>query len=60
MDSGEVRFGEEGLAVVYHGDTHVGVRGIIISCIANKCRKVMNHRLEISEIIYWGFHKFES
>ena len=34
-DSGEIWFGEEGLVVFYHGDTHGGVRGIIISCIDN-------------------------
>ena len=35
-DSGEVRFGEEGIAVVYHGDAHVGSGGIIISYIYNR------------------------
>ena len=35
-DSGEVRFGEEGVAVVYHGYAHVGAGGIIISYIYNR------------------------
>ena len=34
-DSGEIRFGEEGLAVVYRGDTHGGAGGLILSCISN-------------------------
>ena len=51
-DSGEVRFGEEGLAVVYLVDAHVGAGGVIISYIANSCRKVIKCGLEINEIIY--------
>ena len=35
-DSGEIRFGEEGLAVVYLGDAYVGAGGIILSFIANR------------------------
>ena len=33
--SGEIQFGEEGLAVVYRGYTHGGVWGIILSYIYN-------------------------
>ena len=32
---GEIRFGEEGLAVFYHGDKNGGVRVIIISYSVN-------------------------
>ena len=35
VDFGEVRFGGEGTAVVYHGDDHVGSGGIILSYISN-------------------------
>ena len=34
-DSGEIRFGEEGLAVVYCVDAHVGAGVIILSYISN-------------------------
>ena len=35
-DSGDVRFGEEVLQVVYRGDTHGRARGIILSYISNR------------------------
>ena len=35
-DSVEIRFGEEVLAVVYRGETHGGVRGIVLRCIYNR------------------------
>ena len=35
QDYGEIQFAEEGLVVVYCGDTHDRVRGIIIIYIAN-------------------------
>ena len=35
-DYGEVRFWEEGLTVVYRGDTHCGAGGIILSYISNR------------------------
>ena len=35
-DSGDIQFWEEGLMVVYRGDTHVGVWGTILSYIANR------------------------
>ena len=35
-DYGEIRFGEEGIAVVYRGYTHGGVRGIILSYNDNR------------------------
>ena len=35
-DYGEVRFGEEVVVVVYHGDSHVGAGGLIISYISNR------------------------
>ena len=35
-DYGEVRFGEEGLEVVYHGDNHVGTGEKILRYITNK------------------------
>ena len=44
-NSGEVRFGEEDLAVVYHVDSHVGAGGVIIIFVADMCSKVINHRL---------------
>ena len=34
-DSGDIRFGDEGLTVVYRGDNHGWLLGIIISYIAN-------------------------
>ena len=33
---GEIRFGEEGITVVYHGDTHGRVQGRIIIYISNR------------------------
>ena len=35
-DSGDIQLWEEGLTVVYRGDTHVGVWGTILSYIANR------------------------
>ena len=52
-DSGDVRFGEEVLQVVYRGDTHGRARGIILSYISNRWRELIKHRLDINEIIYW-------
>ena len=34
-DSDEVWFGEECLAVVYHGETHIGSGGVILNYIDN-------------------------
>ena len=56
-DCGEIHFGEEGIAVVYCGDTHGVVRGINISFIANKLKKLINNSLEISDLIYWWFSR---
>ena len=33
--SGYIWFGEDGLAVVYRGDTCGGLGGVLLSCIAN-------------------------
>ena len=52
-DSGEVHFGEEGLAVIYRGDTHIGAGLTILSYNANRLKKVIKRSLEINEPIYW-------
>ena len=52
-DSGDIWFGEEGLAVVYLGNNNGGLGGIIKRYIANRRRKLIKHILEISELIYW-------
>ena len=52
-DYGEVQFVEEGLTVFYRGYYHGAAGRIILSYISTRWSKVINHSLEINELIYW-------
>ena len=51
-DSGEFWFGEEGLTVVYCGYAHVESGVITLGYVYNRCRKVINHSIEINDLLY--------